>query len=251
MSVEDDEDIRPPQRGIPPPPSRNMPPSDQRGQGQGGMPQRGNGEAQGVSQQRPRPPQQTVQNAYNPIRDIMAGMQNWSTWIIGFLFTAWSIASAAIVGRGDVALFTDNTIIQWVISIAWGIGLTYTEMVAISRPSVIGRRLYIIAIGLDSLYTARMNQPYNMMIVEKVFFAMIIIVGIMNYLGMMTTTNVAEPKVIAITVGGGLLGAGLLIGAMAIGIPEITYYVVFGIGSIGAYWTSRIGEEALLGKRLE
>lgn len=250
MSVEDDEDIRPPQRGIPPPPSRNMPQPDQRGQGQGGMPQRGNGEAQGVSQQRPRPQQQPNQNAYNPIRDIMAGLQNPTVWVLGSLFTLWSVASAAIVGHNDVALVTDNTILQWVLGLMWGIGLTYGEIIAITQPSKIGKDVYWILIGFDALYTARMNQPYNMMIIDKMVFAPIIIVGVMNYIGMLAVTDISRGKVIASTLTGVGIATALLLSSLSFAPPEVTYYVVLGIGLIGAYWTSRLGEEALLGKRI-
>lgn len=186
----------------------------------------------------------------NVVRAMTANLQKPGQIAVGLALIGWSIFCSAYIGIEDAGIFWKNDTFQLVAGFMFAFLVTIIQLVAIANPTPIAKRIYFFVVVLDAFYTARMNHGFSMLLVTRVVLAPVVIVGCMNYIGMFMQ-DMPDRKAIPITISGSVVAAGLLLIATAYGNPIAINYIVFGIDLVGGYWTSRLGEEALLGKRIQ
>lgn len=240
MSDDELHDPRMAQR-IPEPPRRSQHPG--MGQGQDRAPQEQHRPAQRV--------QASQALGHSAARVLMAGLQNPFARFVGFSMMVYSvIATTLVIGFTDAILLTNNEIGRFVLGFAVGVIISIGQIVAIARPTKYGKDIWVCLVIIDAIYTARMNHQFTMTMMNTIIFAPIILACIMNYVGLIVL-DWPRTTAIATTVGIGVVLMIIQLGSLALDNKMVLDYGMYATDLVGAFWLSRLGEEAALGKRIQ
>lgn len=205
-----------------------------------------------MPQQRPAQHVQASQAlGHSAARVLMAGLQNPFARFAGFAMMVYSvIATTLVIGFTDAILLTNNEIGRFVLGFFAGLFISIGQIVAIARPTKYGKDIWVCLVIIDAIYTARMNHQFTMTMMSTIIFAPIILACIMNYIGLIVL-DWERSTAIATTVGIGVVLMIIQLGAIGLENKLVLDYGMYATDLVGAFWLSRLGEEAALGKRIQ